>query len=549
MVHVEKRRHGDKVYLYLCQRARIDGKSKRVWQVYLGPEDKIREKTRIMIEPDVEVSTFDFGMPVILMKLAERLDLINIINECTKKRLQGLSVGEYVLIATLNRCIQPRSKKKIKKWFYSTYLQNLFPEIETYLDSMAYTNHFQYLTEEIIEEIEQKINGKLLTEFNVKMDELFYDPTNFFTFINPRNQDLPRHGHSKEGRHVLNLVGLSMFCTRDGGIPVMHRVYPGNVQDADHFKKEYPRFLARLQQLGMSTCNITLVFDKGNISPEVFREIDTSGLHWIASVRPSSHKDLQKLVPTDFEMHVLPNGKDLGILEFQREFHGQTRRLIVTYNPRRAHWAGQNLTRKLESKIKDIHEWFENRINVKKWRSPEKVETKIKDFIHVKTHFNFITYKVTGKFGRVKYSVKLNEEAIQNHLKTLGKSFFMSNHPTMSSLEIAWLYRQQYTVELAFKYLKNPKTLKITPIYHWKDECIRGHVFSCVLGLLLLTLLYREVKQTHSEFSFPEMIELFSEIEVAQIKYPSSQKITRKMVKISPEAKKLAQFFDLKNAL
>lgn len=538
--------------LYLTHKARINGKSKRVLHVYLGPEERFIQQAqniKLAFKPDFEIATYDFGLPVILMKLAERLDLINIIDACTPKRQQGLSVGEYMLIATLNRCIQPKSKNQIKKWFYSTYLQHLFPTIDTYIDSMAYTNHFQYLTEDAIEMIEKQIISKLLTVFQVKLDDLMYDPTNFATFINPQDQELPKHGHSKEGRHVLNLISLSVFCTKNEGIPVMHQTYPGNVQDAAHFKKEFPRFLTRLQDLAIATPKITLVFDKGNISSEVFQEIDSSDIHWVASVRPSSHKDLQKLIPTDFKMYTLPNGKALGILEFPREMHGRSRRLLVIYNPRRAHWAGQNLTKKLAAKIERIHEWFKDRLNKRKWRVPEAVKQKIEDIIETKTHLKFLSYEVTGSHGVVQYQIQINETTLKTHLETLGKSFLMSNHPTMSSLDIVWLYRQQYTVERAFKYLKNPAILKITPMFVWKDKCIRGHIFTCVLALLLLTLLCREVNAKFPEMTILQIVELLSEIQVAQVKFSSSRKVKQKLVKISPESKKLADFFQLKSAL
>jgi len=549
MVFLEKKKRGSRIYLYLVQKGRVNGKPKRLWQIYIGPEDKIKERGGVFTDHDFKAVVFDFGLPVVLMQLAERLDLVNIINQCTTKRRQGLSVGEYVLIATLNRCIQPRSKNQVRKWFYSTYLQDLFPEIETYLDSMAYTNHFEYLTAESIEIIEEQINQKLVGEFRVKMDELMYDPTNFFTFINPKGQELPKHGHSKEGRHVLNLVGLSLFCTRDGGIPVMHRVYPGNVQDAEHFKAEYPRFLARLKKLGIPAPDITLVHDKGNISPEVFKMIDSSGIHWISSVRPSSHKDLQELTPGDFEMHVLPNGKEVGTLEFERVMHGKKRRLIVVYNPRRARWSGKNLVKKLEAKVEVIHGWFEDRLNKRKWRDPEKVKEKIESIIKTKAHFKFIEYEVSGEHGNAGYSVKINKEAVRAHLETLGKSFYMTNRLSMSPEEVVWLYRQQFTVERAFKYLKNPSCLKVTPVYHRKDECIRGHLFTCVLGLLLLTLLSREVNATFPGMSLPGIVESLSEIRVVQVKFPGSRRKVKKIVKTPGESDRLAKFFQLEQFL
>jgi transposase len=266
-------------------------------------------------------------------------------------------------------------------------------------------------------------------------------------------------------------------------------------------------------------------------------------------VRPSSHKDLQPLGPDAFPRSTLPNGKEVGLLEFPREFHGQTRRLIVTYNPRRAQWQGGNLTRKLQETQAEIHAWFKERLNVKKWRAADKVAMKIQEFIQDTGYTEFLTSEVTGSFGQVSYTLQLNETALQAHLRTLGKSFFMTNHPTLTPLEIVWLYRQQYTIERAFKYLKSPTILRVTPIFHWKDECIRGHLFTCVLGLLLLMLLCRQVETVFPHLSLFTILDLLAEIEVAEIKVEGSRKILRKLVGMSPEAKQLADLFAIDTLL
>lgn len=170
--------------------------------------------------------------------------------------------------------MKPTSKVKICRWFENTALFREFPPIETYLDSMAYTNHFKYLTPKVIDEIEARIHEKLITEFGVDMNALFYDPTNFFTYINPKpGIELPRHGHSKEGRSTLNLIGLTLFCTKDGALPVMHEVYPRNIQDARLIREEISRLLERLKRIGIEPQELCLVFDKGNISEEAFEEI------------------------------------------------------------------------------------------------------------------------------------------------------------------------------------------------------------------------------------------------------------------------------------
>lgn len=542
-----KKKIKNKIYLYLAKNARIDGKTRRLWERYIGPEHKITEKTEILIDPKPRVTTLDFGLPIALMQLVNELDLIEIINTCTTKRSQGLSVGHYITLAAINRCVKPTSKAKLRRWFEHTALFKEFPPIDTYLDSMAYTNHFKYLTPEVIDEIEARINKRLIKNFEVSMNTLFYDPTNFFTYINPKEgEKLPKHGHSKEGRFTLNLVGLTLYCTKDGGLPVLHEVYPGNVQDAKVFKEQIPRLFERFKRVDIDTREICLVFDKGNISQNAFDQINDAGMHFVCSIRPSTQKEFDRLTPADFSLESLPNGKEIGVLEFNSHQYGPKERLLVVYNPRSKAWQEKNLLVKLEKKIESVHDYFKDRLNVKKWRDPGVVKEKIESFLNTKKHLTLVEYSVSGTFGKVAYTIKINEKALTAHLDTLGKSFFLSNHPTMSPLEIVWLYRQQFTVERAFKYIKSPDLLSIRPMYHWTDESIRGHLFTCVLGLLLITLLTRKLQSQFTRMSLWSIIEHLSEIELAIIRYKGTKTIIKQLVDISPEARQLSNYLKLK---
>ena len=55
--------------------------------------DKISESIDIT-KRDYEPTVHNFGLPVVLMKIADRLNLANIINQVVDKRDQGLSVGD-----------------------------------------------------------------------------------------------------------------------------------------------------------------------------------------------------------------------------------------------------------------------------------------------------------------------------------------------------------------------------------------------------------------------------------------------------------------------
>ena len=87
-----------------------------------------------------------------------------------------------------------------------------------------------------------------------------------------------------------------------------------------------------------------------------------------------------------------------------------------------------------------------------------------------------------------------------------------------AGLDIVWLYRQQFTIERLFDYLKNPDLIRIMPMFHFKDDSIRGHIFTCVLGLMLLTLLQREIRQKYPDMALRQIIDLLSQIKLTEIR-------------------------------
>jgi transposase len=547
MVHLSRRKVKGNVYLYLQENQRVDGKVKRVWQHYLGPESSIKDHVSLIADPTFTVTNFDFGLPVALMQVVEKLGLIGIIDKHAPKRKQGWSVGQYVLLATLNRCIRPVSKERLRAWFETTYLQRFFPEANTYIDAMAYTNHFEFLTEDNLFLMQQDIQERLKTTFGVDMTSVIYDATNFFTYINPDDDvDLPRHGHSKENRATLNLVGLSLLCSREGGIPLHYDVYPGNCQDAAQFKEELPRIIEQAKRLGISPEMITMTFDKGNISPTAFSVIDEAKMHFACSIRPSMVKDMASLRGATFQAYTLPNGKTVHVHEEEREFYGLPRRLLAVYNPDQATWNSETFTRKVNETTSEIREFFADKLNKKKWRSKAAVEAKVETMIPA-AHRSFVVATITGNEGALSGNVIVNQEAIEQHVQTLGKSYIITNHPSMPSVDVAWLFRQQIVIERAFSYLKGPDIVSVWPIYHRTDDSIRGHIFSCVLGLLLLTLLVREVQKTSPEMSFFNIIESLASITAARVSFSGSRKPVTKLASMTPEATELCELlhFDL----
>ena len=107
-----KKKIKNNIYYYYVESKRINGKPKYVNQVYLGSAKKILEKHKSSGTPDKVLysNVADFGDVTLLYDITARLSIVDIINNVIGKRKQGVSPGEYILTAAINRAVVPTSK-------------------------------------------------------------------------------------------------------------------------------------------------------------------------------------------------------------------------------------------------------------------------------------------------------------------------------------------------------------------------------------------------------------------------------------------------------
>ncbi|MFU8767489.1 MAG: IS1634 family transposase, partial [Candidatus Methanoperedens sp.] len=204
MVHFHKKEIKGNDYWYLRETKWIDGKSKVIWQKYLGTIDKIKEVfERNEKVPSVKVSSFEFGKTAAILRISEELEFCQCVNQnVTKKEIEGLSVGEYMLLIILGRTNGPLSKQATAEWFNESFLkfQWKFPHK---LNSQNFLNNMDFLTEQTIRKIEENIAAKLIDK-GIKPTTIFWDTTNVFSYIES-GEELPQKGRSKEKRYDKNL--------------------------------------------------------------------------------------------------------------------------------------------------------------------------------------------------------------------------------------------------------------------------------------------------------------------------------------------------------
>ena len=222
-----------KTYYYARECRRGDGKPKIVRQKYLGRADDIIAALTPLTPPwttapEKAVIT-EFGAVVALYDVARRLRLVEHIDRHVPapRGPRGPSVGQYLLTAALNRCLDPRSKVQIAAWYQRTALRRLLDFRPEQLTSQRFWDQMDRVSPEAIVLIERDLLAHLLVEFGVDVRQVLFDATNFFTFIDTFNErcTLAQRGHSKEGRAALRIVGLALLVFGSGavrGFAVVH---------------------------------------------------------------------------------------------------------------------------------------------------------------------------------------------------------------------------------------------------------------------------------------------------------------------------------------
>jgi len=542
-------------YWYARECQRVKGKPKITWQKYLGKaEDIVRGlEVRPQPPPPKEIALGDFAAPAALYDLTRQLDLVATIDRHAGKRDQGISVGTYLTLAALNRCLAPTSKAGMADWYESTVLRRLLPVPRPALTSQRFWDHMSYLDAEKIAAIEQDLTRTLIERFQIDLSCLLYDTTNFYTFIDTFNAapSLAQRGKSKQKRMDLRIVGLALLVTRDFHIPLFHHVYPGNAHDATTFASVTETLLARYRLFAQSVEGITLVYDKGNNSEANQARFDQSPYHFVGSLSPAQHPDLMRIPRSRF--HRLEGEELEGCLAFRTRKHvlGADRTVLVTYNPELFLAQSSTLLHEIRKRTRKLRE-----LQLHLAHPPPKGKTPRLDSVHQQVqeilsgrHMkDLIDVKVYQKGGKPRLNYQVRESAWQRLQRTrLGKSLLFTDQKAWSDEDIVRAYRGQYHIEEAFKRMKNPHFVSWRPLHHWTDQKIRVHAFYCVLALLLSSLLRRTLAQKGIDLSIVKILTTLSQVKEVALIYPDRRTLpVISYTSLTPFQQRLVEALDLR---
>jgi transposase len=522
-------------YYYARYCRRVNGKPKIVRTVYLGKIEDLVAAAEGAHQPPQPQETVvaAFGDVAALWHVAQHLDVLPLLEATLPdKRDQGLSCGQYLLLAALNRAVAPTSKLQFADWYRQTALTRLLPADPAWLSSQNFWNHMNRVTADHIAAFEQQMSRRLIERLQLDLRALVYDGTNFFTYINTRTPaELPQRGHNKQKRGDLRQVSLGLLVSTDFHIPLLHWVYAGNVADSVEFRSVSEELAAHYQQLAQTCEHITLVFDKGNNSAEAFHTLAASPFHFVGSLVSSQHADLLAVPRRRFRALENPRLDGLEVFRTEKKVFGRVHTVVVTFNQHLLDGQLQGLTanlNKARSKLRELQQqlrrWREDRVKGGKRPTLAGVENQVRAICSAQ----YLKTVLKTEVKQVRRGLELTfytDQAALDHLcrVQLGKTLLFTDNADWSDEEIVLAYRSQYHIEDAFKQMKHPHFLHWSPMFHWTDSKIRVHAFYCVLALTLSSVLQREVWQKEEHLSINNLLEELGGIRETLVIYPRRQ--------------------------
>jgi transposase len=551
MERLEAKRISGRTYYYYSKWAWVDGKCRRVWQRYLGTLENIAKAVEGGPAP-LYAEIFQWGLPSALWKECCLAGVIEEADKICPKRDQGLSIGEYLTIAAINRAICPYSKRSMWDWFSQTALLRWFPHAsKTALASQRFWDHMDKIDSSTALSIWKNIFKGVAQRETIDLSSVSYDGTNFYTFIDTFNVrcEIAKRGKNKQGRNNLRQVSYALFCTEDGQVPLFYDVYEGNRNDAKQFPLMLQKFRGVLNDLYGEFCGVphtTLIFDKGNNSANNFAVLDSLELNYVGSVKLDEHKDLAQVSNIDpiFEPCETVELEGTKAFRVKKEVYGKQRILVVTYSQNlfNAQWLTlQNDICKAIGKLSLLQQKLEDRANgvIKRGKTPtmESVKKQCKSILSRQRLKRVIAVSVVeGSDGILRLGYTIDTDAVHELSNTyLGKNIIITSREVWDNEKIITAYRSQFIIEDVFKEMKDRNTGSWWPMHHWTDSKIRVHGLYCTVALLIRALMFRRVRKAGLRLSMKRVLsELDAIREVVNI-YPRKgrQKIERKQAVLS----------------
>jgi transposase len=223
---IQRVRVRGRTYWRIVESRRVDGKPRPVPILHLGTADGLRDRLLEPPQGQPRIRSFQHGDVAALKAVADRLNVVPLIDRHVGGARRQLSVGRTLLLLAIERAIRPRSGRGLRAWAARTSLHRLLPGLDPNAPrSRSFWDRIERVEPETWRSIADDITRAVVAELGIELDTLLYDATGFSTHIasaNPRPKPA-RRGRAKQKRTDLRPFGLTVLVSRKEGIPLCSR--------------------------------------------------------------------------------------------------------------------------------------------------------------------------------------------------------------------------------------------------------------------------------------------------------------------------------------
>ncbi len=443
---------------------------------------RFSEKVLLVLsgKSDVRADAKKIGPALICERLWKELEIGKIIRRLLAERKFGFDVERAIFLSVLHRLFVSGSDRSCDRWHRdyvidgvdALSLHHLYRAMaflgEELEDQKDCTPFAPRCTKDVIEEDLFLARRDLFSS----LDCVFFDTTSIY-FEGEGGESIGELGHTKDHRPDLNQMVVGVILD-DHGQPVCCEMWPGNTTDVTTLVPVIKRLQSRF-----AIGRICIVSDRGMISAATMTYLEEEKIPYILGARMRRSKEVKEEVLSRAGRYreVHPEGvstKDPSPLKV-KEVMVDGRRYIVCLNEKQARKDAADRQAIIDS-------------------LQEKLKTNPKSLVGNKGYRKYLNME--------KDTVSVNQAKIEEEARYDGK-WVLKTNTTLTAEKAALKYKELWQVEQVFRDMKS--VLDTRPIFHQRDETIRGHVFCSFLALVLRKELDRRLEKAGHCFEWADI--------------------------------------------
>jgi transposase len=431
-------------------------------------------------QSDVSAQAVKIGPSLIFERLWKETGIQKALKRLLKGRRFEFNVERAIFLTVLHRLMLSGSDRFCDRWrrdyliegTQDLELHHLYRAMafigEEVEDQKAATPFAARCNKDLIEEMIFFEDRDLFSQ----LDLVFFDTTSIY-FEGGGGKVIGQRGFSKDHRPDLKQMVVAVIID-DNGKPICCEMWPGNTADvqtlipvADSLRKRF------------GIHRYCIVSDRGMISAKTIKELEERNIGYILGTRMRKVKEikLEILSCGGRYSEVYPQGKtskDPAPLKVKQVLQND-KRYIVCVNPRQARKDAADREALVASLKEQLKKGAKSLVGNKGYRKYLKID---------------------------KGSVRIDIDKVNAESRFDGK-WVLSTNMDLSADKVALKYKQLWQVERVFRDIKS--ILETRPVYHQRDENIKGHVFCSFLALVLRKALEQRLNDAGHVFEWADI--------------------------------------------